>query len=328
MEQNKTGKYLKYAIGEILLVVIGILIALSINNFNDKKKLDHKFNQSLKDVQEELVYNINLIDSLVLDHFRTDSLIYQIRNKLMTLEDFYNHYGYTPGFYSNSSSIQDDAFKSLVALNSPLNEGQAKIMRLLKKTHNELNDNSEIHYKETIEIIESEELYLSRNKGWYSDWKSRKINNEIANYFLSDSLHLNYLSRYSEAYLTSYSFSIQQQRTNAIRAVQLISNYLNEEGSLVSNKIVDYNHAIGTYETQFFDIPLKLVIDLNNGLLNYKEYENGSLVLEHEIIPYSKTKFITNPTFMFHHLILNGNNEVEYIRASDGITTFDFKKIN
>jgi len=32
MEKNKAGKYLKYAIGEIVLVVIGILIALSINN--------------------------------------------------------------------------------------------------------------------------------------------------------------------------------------------------------------------------------------------------------------------------------------------------------
>ena len=32
MEQNKTSKYFKYAIGEIILVVIGILIALQINN--------------------------------------------------------------------------------------------------------------------------------------------------------------------------------------------------------------------------------------------------------------------------------------------------------
>ncbi|MFT6699485.1 MAG: hypothetical protein ACJAVD_000984, partial [Porticoccaceae bacterium] len=37
MEKNKTGKYLKYAIGEILLVVIGILFALQINNWNNNK---------------------------------------------------------------------------------------------------------------------------------------------------------------------------------------------------------------------------------------------------------------------------------------------------
>ena len=37
MEKNKTGKYLKYAIGEIVLVVIGILVALSINNWNIEK---------------------------------------------------------------------------------------------------------------------------------------------------------------------------------------------------------------------------------------------------------------------------------------------------
>ena len=38
MKHNKTGKYFKYAIGEIVLVVIGILIALSINNWNEQRK--------------------------------------------------------------------------------------------------------------------------------------------------------------------------------------------------------------------------------------------------------------------------------------------------
>ncbi len=38
--ENKTAKYLKYAIGEIVLVVIGILIALQINNWNELRKYD------------------------------------------------------------------------------------------------------------------------------------------------------------------------------------------------------------------------------------------------------------------------------------------------
>ena len=38
ISENKTGKYFKYAIGEIVLVVIGILIALSINNWNENRK--------------------------------------------------------------------------------------------------------------------------------------------------------------------------------------------------------------------------------------------------------------------------------------------------
>ncbi|NER11696.1 hypothetical protein SAMN06265375_10556 [Muriicola jejuensis] len=42
MEKNKAGQYLKYAIGEIILVVIGILIALSINNYNEERILREK----------------------------------------------------------------------------------------------------------------------------------------------------------------------------------------------------------------------------------------------------------------------------------------------
>ena len=44
MEQNKTGKYLKYAIGEIVLVMIGILLALQVNHWNNQR-LDAKKEQ-------------------------------------------------------------------------------------------------------------------------------------------------------------------------------------------------------------------------------------------------------------------------------------------
>ena len=37
MSENKTGRYLKYAIGEIILVMIGILLALQVNNWNNNR---------------------------------------------------------------------------------------------------------------------------------------------------------------------------------------------------------------------------------------------------------------------------------------------------
>ena len=43
--ENKTSKYFKYAIGEIVLVVIGILIALQINNWNEQRKVNSYENQ-------------------------------------------------------------------------------------------------------------------------------------------------------------------------------------------------------------------------------------------------------------------------------------------
>ena len=59
LTENKFGKYLTYAIGEIILVVIGILIALSINNWNELQKLNEKEINVAKELYIEL--NENLI---------------------------------------------------------------------------------------------------------------------------------------------------------------------------------------------------------------------------------------------------------------------------
>jgi len=52
--ENKTGKYFKYAIGEIVLVVIGILIALQINNWNEGRKEFNKSKARLEEFKRDL----------------------------------------------------------------------------------------------------------------------------------------------------------------------------------------------------------------------------------------------------------------------------------
>ena len=81
LSEGKTRKYFKYAIGEIVLVVIGILIALSINNWNENRKNkiaeadyycrileDLELNDNLIDDTSELIsYKIKLSKELLLD---------------------------------------------------------------------------------------------------------------------------------------------------------------------------------------------------------------------------------------------------------------------
>ena len=54
IQENKIGKYFKYAIGEIVLVVIGILIALQINNWNENRKLKKEEVNVLAELKEDL----------------------------------------------------------------------------------------------------------------------------------------------------------------------------------------------------------------------------------------------------------------------------------
>ena len=55
LETGKTRKYLKYAIGEIVLVVIGILIALSINNWNENRKENNYLRMVYTHIQKDLL---------------------------------------------------------------------------------------------------------------------------------------------------------------------------------------------------------------------------------------------------------------------------------
>jgi hypothetical protein len=57
IKEHKVSKYLLYAIGEIILVVIGILIALQINNWNESRKIKVSEQEILTNLKSELIIN-------------------------------------------------------------------------------------------------------------------------------------------------------------------------------------------------------------------------------------------------------------------------------
>jgi len=68
LTENKFSKYLLYAIGEVVLVVIGILIALSLNNNSENKKLVVQEIKILKEIKSELSVAIKDVKDDLKDH--------------------------------------------------------------------------------------------------------------------------------------------------------------------------------------------------------------------------------------------------------------------
>jgi hypothetical protein len=105
MEKNKTGKYLKYAIGEIILVMVGILLALQINNWNENRKLQNEELNLLLELKSNLEVTLNNFKNDTLDNIKSIDQFEKIESYIK--EDLPYH------------SELDTAFRQLTGWRSP-----------------------------------------------------------------------------------------------------------------------------------------------------------------------------------------------------------------
>lgn len=95
LSENKFSKYLIYAIGEIVLVVIGILLALQINTWNEERKNQKEAHKILLQLKNEFETNNELVDG---------SIAFQ-RKRLKAVEGFKDGFEPTKNLSADSLEI-------------------------------------------------------------------------------------------------------------------------------------------------------------------------------------------------------------------------------
>ena len=164
MNENKTAKYFKYAIGEIVLVVIGILIALQINNLNDKRKLQEQEKTYYCKVSEDLKTDIENIDRSILSiqnrqeatkRLLTNLLKIQ-KDKSVILKDYLN-------------AIRSfDFIPTKAAIIDITSSGKLENLKNLDLNNQILQHYSELDYR--IKVIEGNNEQLSQKVFEYSSY--------------------------------------------------------------------------------------------------------------------------------------------------------------
>ncbi len=169
LKEGKTANYLKYAIGEIVLVVIGILIALQINNWNQSRQ-----NQKLElDYLIGIKSNLNNdIDELE-EHFAGDTIKFDAYTSLVRTFNSTNYLSKKQEIISNLYSIsrlgwfegQNIVFENL--------KSSGKLNLIQSDT---ISNSIQKYYRFFEEVVKQESLYNSqiikfqdRNQQYYSN---------------------------------------------------------------------------------------------------------------------------------------------------------------
>lgn len=220
LSENNFSKYLLYAIGEIVLVVIGILIALQINNWNNESNERKKEAIILKQIHTDFKSNKKQLDSIVIinqkkrnaltvfvneliktpDSSAIDTLLKYV-NEIYTIKTFNPSNGAIEALISSSSFelIQNDSLRNLLVSWQDVYKDYAEEEQLernyqlhyftpyLRKNFNFLQPYSTQNL-ESIKTVEFQNTFI--DKRLLSTFVLDAIEEERINYYIKEIIRL------------------------------------------------------------------------------------------------------------------------------------------
>jgi hypothetical protein len=223
MEQNKTGKYFKYAIGEIVLVVIGILIALQINNWNEERKTNDTINGIYTIIKSDLEADVKTIDWLLTIEKKQDSLFKRVINKEMTYDDYVNCspctsiLGGFPDIRLNTRGL-----KLLEENSAFLNSNQDSLSFSVIDFYAYFNTEIDVALQEVAKDFYENYFYFKKMP-WYEDFKNKKFNEELTIYVLTSIDYRNRIISFYDIYYNGYLWYLRQYKEEALMLIETIN---------------------------------------------------------------------------------------------------------
>ena len=226
--ENKTGKYLKYAIGEIVLVMIGILLALQVNNWNENRKLNNRINSVFKIIKSDLASDIETIDKVINLATQKDSIIKKVLNKNITYDDYLNCkkcQSYLFGF--PDITLNNRGIKLLEENSTNFNSLPDDLSISIIKFYNYFNIEIDVATQEITKDFDNNYSFFKNQKTWFEDYVKGVKNDDFIKYALTSTDFRNRVVSYKFLYLEIYLDHLKKYKDNALELIENINTEVN-----------------------------------------------------------------------------------------------------
>jgi hypothetical protein len=236
LTENKFSKYLIYAIGEILLVIVGILIALNINNSNEERKSNQRILSVFNDLQENLSQDLRSIKTLLPIMDAKDSIANIVLKDNLSAQGYQNlenvQYAYLT-YNWNFFNATNSSFQSLLNNSGTIPENYDDIIKELNKLYKTLLK-AMSETQESVQYIVDERIIRQHLEyEWFSDLMSYHINGIIpenaAKYFADSPIYRNEVALFKIRYLVNYADDLKKYRGQALRCYLILTEILGNE---------------------------------------------------------------------------------------------------
>jgi len=189
-------KYLVYAVGEVFLVMIGILLALQINNWNDARKNRQSFELLFDNIEADLISNIEESNIGINFYTEKDSLLQLVLNEKVT-EEMYERIPVFRNLILNgwNYDLLMDNIQILIEREEQAPAKYKEVFPLVKSYKNWVA-NHQRNEAAVIDNVDDNHIYFSENFHWFLRNDSLSIQQSIQ-YFTIDSLYWNRVGRYA-----------------------------------------------------------------------------------------------------------------------------------
>ena len=281
IEKDNVRKYLLYAIGEILLVVIGILIALQVNNWNNDRIKENRTQNILNLMHNELSMDISVVSEAIDFYLEKDSLIQKFRetdfDALETDKSYFRSQRDMIRTY-DPFEINDRGYELLTAGTDELDSRYADIILDARLIYEEIQNNINRYKNGLEEALKANRDYKALNYPWYHDgYLMRELNEDEIAFYTSDPMYKNQVAVYRE-YLINIVAPSRAFLDRALKLRRKLSGELGIETDRDENWQQTPDGMIekiaGTYRNDLEDKDLELSIV--EGVLANTTYESDS----------------------------------------------------